>query len=140
MSRPGDVVLLSGPLGAGKTCLTQGIAKALGVHEDTASPSYVLLRELFGRIPLYHLDLYRLEFNEISELGLDDYLYGHGLCVIEWAEKGQPIMPKQHLQLILSYGAGTTRLIKITPCGEHYIHMAEHISHLSTSYNKKGMA
>jgi len=129
MSHPGDIILLSGPLGAGKTCLAQGIAKGLGIHEDAASPSYVLLREFSGQIPLYHLDLYRLEFDEISELGLDDYFYGQGVCVIEWAEKGQSIMPKQHLQLTLNYSSHTTRLISITSCDKHYINMIEHISH-----------
>jgi len=130
LSRSGDIILLNGPLGAGKTCLAQGIAESLGVQEATASPSYVLMREFSGRIPLYHMDLYRLEFNEISDLGLDDYFYGQGLCVIEWAEKGRAIMPEQHLQLTLFYSSDTTRLVKITPFGERYTLMAKHISQL----------
>lgn len=140
LSQPGDIVLLSGPLGVGKTCLAQGIAKALGIREDTASPSYVLMREFSGRIPLYHMDLYRLEFNEISELGLDDYLYGHGLCVIEWAEKGQFIMPEQHLQLTLAYDTDTIRLITITHCGKRYTDMVEHISQINNLPDKKDLA
>jgi len=140
LSRPGDIILLSGPLGVGKTCLAQGIAKALEVREDVTSPSYVLLREFPGRIPLYHMDLYRLEFNEISDLGLDDYLYGHGVCIIEWAEKGQDILPEQHLLSMLSYEQGTNRLITITPYGERYAAMAKHISELTDSYVQKDTA
>jgi len=136
LSRAGDIILLSGPLGAGKTCLAQGIAKGMDIHENTASPSYVLLREFSGRIPLYHLDLYRLEFNEIGELGLDDYLYGQGVCVIEWAERGQYLLPAHHLQLTLNYSNDTTRLISIEPHGEHYVRMAENVSN---SYNSCNM-
>ena len=108
LARPGDIILLSGPLGAGKTCLAQGIAHGLGVSENAASPSYVLMREFAGRLPLYHMDLYRLDFKEIDELGLDDYLYGRGVCVIEWAEKGEALMPAEHLNIKLAY-AGRIR-------------------------------
>ncbi len=83
----GDVFLLAGELGAGKTCLTQGIAWGLGINEYTLSPTFVIMRELYGRLPLYHIDLYRLDrIEESLDLGLDDYLYGRGVCVIEWAE------------------------------------------------------
>ena len=83
----GDIILLVGPLGAGKTCLTQGIARGLGIHEYTASPSFVLVREYQGKLPLYHIDLYRLDkIEEVAQLGLDDYLYGKGVCVVEWAD------------------------------------------------------
>jgi len=74
---PGDIFLLVGGLGVGKTCLTQGIAWGLGIKEYAVSPSFVLVRELYGRLPLYHIDLYRLDrIEEILELGLDEYLYG----------------------------------------------------------------
>ncbi|OGN90046.1 MAG: tRNA (adenosine(37)-N6)-threonylcarbamoyltransferase complex ATPase subunit type 1 TsaE, partial [Chloroflexi bacterium RBG_13_46_9] len=89
--------LLVGQLGAGKTCLTQGIAWGLGIEEYTLSPSFVIMRELHGSLPLYHMDFYRLDnINEIADLGLDDYLYGRGVCVIEWAEKGMDILPDDH--------------------------------------------
>jgi tRNA threonylcarbamoyladenosine biosynthesis protein TsaE len=69
---PGDIYLLVGNLGAGKTCLTQGIAWGLDIHEYTLSPTFVIMRELHGRLPLYHIDFYRLDnINEISDLGLD---------------------------------------------------------------------
>src|SRR3972149_1751996 len=80
----GDVILLTGELGTGKTCLTQGIAWGLGIEDYASSPSFVLVREYRGRLPLYHVDFYRLErLEEIAGLGLDDYLYGNGVCVIE---------------------------------------------------------
>jgi len=94
LAQPGDLFLLSGNLGAGKTTLTQGIALGLGSPDYALSPTFVLMRELKGRLTLYHIDLYRLDrIEEISDLGLDDYLYGNGLCVIEWAEKGMAVLP-----------------------------------------------
>jgi len=135
LARPGDIILLSGPLGAGKTCLAQGMAQGLGVRESTASPSYVLMREFAGRLPLYHIDLYRLEFNEIDELGLDDYLYGRGVCVIEWAEKGMALMPEEHLLIKLAYAGESERNIDIVPSGAHYEQMARHIA--SSLYSVK---
>jgi len=120
LARSGDILLLSGPLGAGKTCLAQGIAQGLGVKENAASPSYVLMREFAGRLPLYHMDLYRLEFKEIAELGLDDYLYGHGVCVIEWAEKAVALMPPEHIAINLAYAGESERSIDILPSGTRY--------------------
>jgi tRNA threonylcarbamoyladenosine biosynthesis protein TsaE len=135
LARPGDIILLSGPLGAGKTCLAQGIAQGLGVKEIAASPSYVLMREFAGRLPLYHMDLYRLEFNEIDELGLDDYLYGRGLCVIEWAEKGMALIPAEHLLIKLAYAGESERNIDIVPSGAHYEEMTRHVA--SSLYSVK---
>ena len=135
LARPGDIILLSGPLGAGKTCLAQGMAQGLGVRESTASPSYVLMREFAGRLPLYHMDLYRLEFIEVDELGLDDYLYGRGVCVIEWAEKGMALMPAEHLLIKLGYAGESERNIDIVPSGAHYEEMARHIT--SSLYSVK---
>jgi tRNA threonylcarbamoyladenosine biosynthesis protein TsaE len=104
LAAPGDIYLLSGPLGAGKTCFTQGIAQGLSVIEPVVSPSFVLVRELHGRLPLYHIDLYRLDdIEEIVELGLDEYLYGNGVCVIEWAEKGFGALPAEHLLFQIGY-------------------------------------
>jgi tRNA threonylcarbamoyladenosine biosynthesis protein TsaE len=125
---PGDIILLSGPLGAGKTCLAQGIAQGLGVIENAASPSYVLMREFSGRLPLYHMDLYRLECKEIAELGLDDYLYGQGVCVIEWAEKAVALMPTEHLAINLAYAGESERNVDIIPNGARYETMAQYIA------------
>lgn len=121
MARPGDVVLLIGSLGAGKTCLTQGIAWGLGVVDYTASPSFVLMREYKGRLPLYHIDLYRLErVEEVADLGLDDYLYGRGMCVVEWADRALNLMPAEHLLIELTYLSPRRRSLRLEPRGQRY--------------------
>ena len=121
IAQPGDNLLLMGNLGAGKTCLTQGIARGLNIKEYAASPSFVLIRELKGRLPLYHIDFYRLDhLEEITELGLDDYFYGHGVCVVEWAEKGLNLLPPEHLLIEIGYVADTERSLKFKPSGQRY--------------------
>ena len=86
--QPGDALLLTGDLGAGKTTLTQGIALGLGVAERPRSPTFVMATEYHGRLPLYHLDLYRVdELAELGDLGLDEYLNGDGVTVVEWADR-----------------------------------------------------
>jgi len=87
--RPGDVVALYGELGSGKTCLVRGLAQGLGVKEgEVSSPSFTLINEYDGPIPFYHIDCYRLQLREeIRELGLEDYLEGHGVSAVEWAER-----------------------------------------------------
>lgn len=95
---PGDIVLLSGTLGSGKTTLTQGIVWGMGSPEYARSPTFVLVNEYPARIPVYHMDLYRLDsFEEVDGLGLDDYLYGDGVCVIEWADKVPGYFPERHM-------------------------------------------
>ena len=121
LAQPGDTFLLVGELGAGKTCLAQGIARGLDIKEYAASPSFVVVRELYGRLPLYHIDFYRLDnLEEIAELGLDDYLYGKGVCVVEWAEKGLSLLPPEHLLVEMSYVADTERKLKLKPSGQRY--------------------
>ena len=110
----GDVLLLNGPLGAGKTCLTQGIAHGLGIDAVTQSPTFTLIREYEGRLPLYHMDLYRLNFSEISDLGIEEYLYGYGVCVIEWAERGDAMMPEEAIVFDISYLDENERKIVIS--------------------------
>jgi tRNA threonylcarbamoyladenosine biosynthesis protein TsaE len=118
IARPGDIYLLSGNLGVGKTCLTQGIARGLGSQEYALSPTFVLMREIHGRLPLYHIDLYRLDrIEEIADLGLDDYLYGNGLCVIEWAEKGLNVLPLEHLMIKIDYLDDYDRCFELIPHG-----------------------
>jgi tRNA threonylcarbamoyladenosine biosynthesis protein TsaE len=121
LALPGDILLLVGGLGAGKTCLTQGIAWGLGIKEYAASPSFVVIRELYGRLPLYHVDFYRLDhLEEIAELGLDDYLYGKGVSVVEWAEKGLSLLPEEHLLIEMGYLSDTERSLKFKPSGKRY--------------------
>jgi tRNA threonylcarbamoyladenosine biosynthesis protein TsaE len=121
LALPGDIFLLVGGLGAGKTCLTQGIAWGLGIKEYAASPSFVVIRELYGRLPLYHIDFYRLDhLEEIAELGLDDYLYGKGVSVVEWAEKGSSLLPEEHLLVEIDYLSDSERRLKFKPGGKRY--------------------
>ena len=129
---PSDIYLLAGALGTGKTCLTQGIAWGLDIKEYALSPSFVVVRELYGRLPLYHIDLYRLDnIEEIIELGLDDYLYGSGICVVEWAEKGLSVLPAEHLLIQISYLADTERRFQLQPRGQHYAKMLTRLRALS---------
>jgi tRNA threonylcarbamoyladenosine biosynthesis protein TsaE len=124
LAQSGDVFLLTGNLGSGKTCLTQGIAWGLGVKEYAFSPSFVIIREYHGRLPLYHIDFYRLDrIEEIADLGLDEYLYGKGICVVEWAEKGIAVLPDEHLLINLSYIRDTERAVSLEPKGKRYIEL-----------------
>jgi tRNA threonylcarbamoyladenosine biosynthesis protein TsaE len=124
LAASGDVILLVGPLGAGKTCLTQGIAHGLGIPEYTASPTFVLVREYQGKLPLYHIDLYRLDkIEEVTQLGLDDYLYGNGVCVVEWADKGLSVLPEEHLIIEMQIVSPMKRKLSFMPRGTRYLEM-----------------
>ncbi len=102
----GDVVLLTGELGAGKTCLTQGIALGLGVEGYVRSPTFVLMTRHHGRLTLHHVDLYRMGSPaEAWDLGLDEQLFGEGICVIEWADRAAELFPEDCLWIDLDYGA-----------------------------------
>ena len=104
-ARPGDVYLLSGPLGAGKTCLTQGLARGLGVEGYVRSPTFVLMTRHHGRLTLHHIDLYRIgSAAEAWDLGLDEQLFDSGVCVIEWAERAEELLPLDAMWLEFSYG------------------------------------
>ncbi|MEW6034801.1 MAG: tRNA (adenosine(37)-N6)-threonylcarbamoyltransferase complex ATPase subunit type 1 TsaE [Chloroflexota bacterium] len=118
-AQPGDVFLLTGELGTGKTCLTQGIAWGLEVKEYAFSPSFVLVREYRGRLTLYHMDFYRLErVEEIADLGLDDYFYGKGVCVVEWADRALSTLPPEHLLVDIRHLSETERTLTLTPKGQ----------------------
>ena len=118
---PGDVFLLIGPLGSGKTCLTQGIAWGLGVQEHARSPTFVIASQYQGRLTVYHIDLYRLDSpEEIDDLGLDEYLLGDGVCVVEWAEKAPHIFPEHHLTINIDVLDEAARRLAFAASGQHY--------------------
>ena len=120
------VSVAAGELGAGKTCLTQGIAWGLGIDEYALSPSFVIMRELYGRLPLYHIDLYRLDkIEESIDLGLDDYFYGEGVCVVEWAERALDIMPRERLTIKIEYLSDIARSFSLEAKGRRYMELAE---------------
>ena len=110
---PGDVVCLTGPLGAGKTLLTKGLCAGLGVKNLVNSPSFKIINEYDGKIPVKHIDLYRLNSaKEIDNLGLDDYIYGGGVTIIEWAEKlGTKNLPKKRVEIGIKMIGTNERLI-----------------------------
>ena len=124
LAEAGDIILLVGELGVGKTCLTQGIAKGMEIDEYIVSPTFILLREYPGVVPLYHIDFYRLGgIEEVASLGLDDYLYGDGVCVIEWAEKGVEVLPGEHLLVEMKHLEPTKRELSLLPKGSRYEEM-----------------
>jgi tRNA threonylcarbamoyladenosine biosynthesis protein TsaE len=91
---PGAVVACTGELGAGKTCFLQGLARGLGVTTDVTSPTFVLINQYRGRLPVYHLDAYRTgSLTELVDLGLEEMLQGDGVTVVEWADKLLPLLP-----------------------------------------------
>lgn len=93
--RAGDVLALAGDLGAGKTQFVKGVADGMGVESEVTSPTFTLIHEYPGRLPLYHVDLYRLESEEeVLRIGIDDYMEGDGVTVIEWADKFGALMPR----------------------------------------------
>ena len=93
--KKGDILAMQGTLAAGKTTITKGIALALGIKEDITSPTFCLISEYEGKMPLYHMDVYRLDGTEdFINLGVDDMLYGNGVCIIEWSEKIMDELPK----------------------------------------------
>lgn len=108
--RPGDVLCLTGDLGAGKSVLARALARALGVEGVITSPTYTYVREYRGRLPVYHFDLYRMG-DEADSLWLDEYLFGEGVCIIEWADLVKELMPKEALWFALKVLDEKTREI-----------------------------
>jgi tRNA threonylcarbamoyladenosine biosynthesis protein TsaE len=128
LAQGGDIYLLSGNLGAGKTCLIQGIAFGLGVKEYACSPSFMIAREYHGRLTLYHLDLYRLDHMvEIFDLGLDEYFRDDTVCAIEWAEKGKGALPGDNLVIKLAHMSKDSRRISFIPRGPRYTDLVKQL-------------
>lgn len=117
----GDVIAMQGTLAAGKTTITKGIAQALGIKETITSPTFCLISEYEGKMPLYHMDVYRLEGGEdFVNLGTDDMIYGEGVSIIEWSEKIMDELPKKTIILKLEPQEDGSRIITIDnwPHGE----------------------
>ena len=100
---PGTVYTLTGDLGVGKTVFTQGFAKGLGVTEHVNSPTFTIVQEYEdGRLPFYHFDVYRIgDIEEMDEIGYEDYFYGEGVCLIEWAELIEELLPKKRTEILI---------------------------------------
>ncbi|MCK5241961.1 tRNA (adenosine(37)-N6)-threonylcarbamoyltransferase complex ATPase subunit type 1 TsaE [bacterium] len=116
---PGDVIALYGDLGAGKTCWVRGVAKALAAREAVTSPTFTLINEYHGKIPVYHFDLYRLQSTrELEDIGYEEYFYGEGISILEWAEKAECLLPKYHWKIYFDIRADEERQIIICPPGQ----------------------
>jgi tRNA threonylcarbamoyladenosine biosynthesis protein TsaE len=118
-ARPGDVLALVGDLGVGKTCFVQGLARGLGVTRGrVASPTFNIVIEHAGRIPLYHIDLYRIaDRGELAELGLETYLYGPGLCAVEWMDRFPELAPAERVEVGLSIEGARKRRLTVRGYG-----------------------
>jgi tRNA threonylcarbamoyladenosine biosynthesis protein TsaE len=130
--RPGSVVGLCGELGTGKTHLIKGVARGLGVDERycVTSPSFTIINEYPGRIPLNHFDLYRLDkTGQMEELGYEEYFYSEGVTVIEWAEKVLPFLPENRLMVEITHSNENRREFRITGLGHPYRDIVEKIAH-----------
>ena len=128
---PGDVLLLSGELGAGKTTFVQGLAHGLGFEGSVSSKSFVLMGEYSGRIKLYHADLYRLEDPvQVWELGLEE-ISQDGVLVVEWAERAPEILPAEHLLVEFRVVAEDSRELAFNPAGERAIQILRNLEERS---------
>lgn len=111
----GDVVALVGELGAGKTALVQGIARGLGVGERVASPSFTIVNEHAGRVPLFHADFYRLQsIDELDAIGFDDYFGRGGVVVVEWADRFPTALPRERLDVRIDTTGARTRKLTLS--------------------------
>jgi tRNA threonylcarbamoyladenosine biosynthesis protein TsaE len=119
---PGDVVVLAGDLGTGKTALAQGFAGGLGVTEQVTSPTFILARTYEGRLRLHHLDVYRLDhLQEAEDLGLAELVDDRGVTLIEWGDVIAPTLPPEHLEVRLAYGAGPDdRTLRMAAAGRSW--------------------
>jgi len=124
--KKGDVITLEGELGAGKTTFTKGIAKGLGVVQSLSSPTFTIIKEYKGTLPLYHMDAYRLEHSE-EDLGFDEYFHGNGVSVVEWAQFILEFLPNERLDVRIEYLNEHQRLFTLSPRGKHFENVAEEL-------------
>ena len=117
--QPNDVLTLEGDLGAGKTTFTKGLAKGLGIKRVVNSPTFTIIKEYAGRLPLYHMDVYRLEESD-EDLGFDEYFEGEGVTVVEWAQFISDQLPNDYLSMTIKRVDETKREIILTPHGQRY--------------------
>ncbi|USG66356.1 tRNA (adenosine(37)-N6)-threonylcarbamoyltransferase complex ATPase subunit type 1 TsaE [Brevibacillus ruminantium] len=120
----GDLLALEGDLGAGKTTFTQGLARGLKVRGTVNSPTFTIIKEYQGRLPLYHMDVYRVG-EDVDSLGLDDYFFGEGVSVVEWASLIEDVLPAERLTIFLRTNGEEGRRIQLIPKGERYVKLCE---------------
>ncbi len=121
---PNMVICLNGELGSGKTIFAKGIAQALGITETITSPTFTIIKEYDGELPLYHMDVYRLDGNT-DGVGIEDYFSKGGVVVIEWAETIKDILPKERLDIKFKVIDENKRVLVLTPYGRKYEELCE---------------
>jgi tRNA threonylcarbamoyladenosine biosynthesis protein TsaE len=124
--QPGDVIALEGDLGAGKTTFTKGLAEGLEIKKTVNSPTFTIIKEYQGRLPLYHMDVYRLEDSD-EDLGFDEYFEGLGVTVVEWAHLIKDQLPLELLTIYLTHDDEEARKIKLVPKGKRYEEICKEI-------------
>ena len=122
----GTVITLEGDLGAGKTTFTKGLAKGLGIERNVNSPTFTIIKEYKGRLPLYHMDVYRVE-DAFEDLGFDEYFEGQGVTVVEWAHLIEDQLPSELLSIQILYAGENERRIVLIPKGEKYVQLCKEI-------------
>lgn len=124
---PGSVICLIGDLGAGKTTMTQSLARAIGVDDYITSPTFTIVNEYEGKMPLYHFDVYRIgSSDEMYDIGYDEYINGDGVCIIEWANLIDDILPDEYLYIELKY-KDMSREMTLNPVGQKYEKIVEEL-------------
>ncbi len=131
--QPGDVIALEGDLGAGKTTFTKGLARGLGISRNVNSPTFTIIKEYNGKLPLYHMDVYRLK-NSMEDLGFDEYFDGEGVTVIEWAHMIEDQLPNQLLKIEITRMSDKERNITFYPVGNRYEQLCKEFFHEYTSH------
>lgn len=122
----GSVITLDGDLGAGKTRFSQGLARSIGIKEVVNSPTFTIVKEYEGtKFPFYHMDVYRISKREADDLGLEEYFYGEGITLIEWASLIEELLPLERLNIFIEYRGEHERLFQLVPHGELYMSWCE---------------
>ncbi|MCM3093797.1 MULTISPECIES: tRNA (adenosine(37)-N6)-threonylcarbamoyltransferase complex ATPase subunit type 1 TsaE [unclassified Cytobacillus] len=124
--QPGDVLALEGDLGAGKTTFTKGLAKGLDIKRNVNSPTFTIIKEYHGRLPLYHMDVYRVE-DSFEDLGFDEYFDGNGVTVVEWAHLVKEQLPEELLTIYLYLDDHDSRRLVLDPKGKRYEELCKEI-------------
>lgn len=127
--KPGSVLTLEGDLGAGKTTFTKGLARGLGVSRVVNSPTFTIIKEYQGTtLPLYHMDVYRLNEESDEDLGFEDYFYGEGVTVVEWASQIQAVLPSDRLEIFIKRETDEGRSLLLIPHGEAMKQVCQELS------------
>jgi len=135
--QPGDLLAFYGALGTGKTCFIQGVSEGLEVKDYVTSPSFTIINEYQGKIPIYHFDLFRLNnIEEIFELGYEEYFYGEGVTLIEWAEKIERLLPRNHLKIEIEFKDYYKRKFFFIPYGNRFNKLLEELTRIENFRNR----